>query len=74
MLTGQGYLNPEEISQLLPNVHTSALHPIDRLMASEKIFEARCFAAYFQTATIMAGFCDVGIVEFSVLTDTYRRC
>ncbi len=43
-------------------------------MASEKIFEARCFAAYFQTATIMAGFCYVGTVGFSVLTDTYRRC
>ena len=43
-------------------------------MAGEKIFEAMCFEAYFQTATIMAGFCYVGIVGFSVLTDTYRWC
>ena len=43
-------------------------------MASEKIFEARCFAAYFQTATIMAGFRYVCIIGFSVLTDTDRRC
>ncbi|MFZ9320782.1 MAG: hypothetical protein ACO245_06925 [Ilumatobacteraceae bacterium] len=43
-------------------------------MASEKILEAKCFAAYFQMATVMDGFGYFCIVGFSVFTDTYCKC